>query len=85
MEAGNFKSGIASQKQIKSFYAETFGNILQEMIINEPVEEWPKVRCLISFASSGFPLAKAIEYVNLVPRGMSKINNLMSCACVKHA
>lgn len=37
-----------------------------EMILNQPIEEWPKVECLIAFYSGGFPLEKAIEYVKLV-------------------
>ena len=37
-----------------------------EMILNQPIDEWPKVECLIAFYSSGFPLEKAIDYVKLV-------------------
>ena len=36
-----------------------------EMVDNLPVEEWPIVDCLIAFFSSGFPLAKAQEYIAL--------------------
>eukprot|EP00002_Diphylleia_rotans_P008794 TRINITY_DN1878_c0_g1_i1.p1 TRINITY_DN1878_c0_g1~~TRINITY_DN1878_c0_g1_i1.p1 ORF type:complete len:1006 (-),score=213.20 TRINITY_DN1878_c0_g1_i1:2009-5026(-) len=35
------------------------------LILERPVAQWPVVDCLISFASSGFPLEKAIEYVKL--------------------
>ena len=37
-----------------------------ECILAQPIEEWPKVECLIAFYSSGFPLEKAIDYVKLV-------------------
>ena len=37
-----------------------------EVILDHPFNEWPKVECLIAFYSSGFPLEKAIEYVRLV-------------------
>lgn len=37
-----------------------------ECILNKPIEEWPKVECLIAFYSGGFPLEKAIDYVKLV-------------------
>ena len=37
-----------------------------DTILNKPIEEWPKVECLIGFYSNGFPLEKAIEYVRLV-------------------
>ena len=37
----------------------------ERMILNEPVEKWPVVTCLLAFASSGFPLEKAIEYQRL--------------------
>lgn len=38
----------------------------EKTILEEPIEQWPKVKCLIAFASNGFPLEKCVEYVNLV-------------------
>jgi len=37
----------------------------EDIIMNDPVEEWPTCDCLISFYSNGFPLKKAIEYAKL--------------------
>eukprot|EP00968_Pinguiococcus_pyrenoidosus_P017139 scaffold1667_cov258-Pinguiococcus_pyrenoidosus.AAC.13 len=36
-----------------------------DIMLNKPVEEWPVCDALIAFFSKGFPLAKAIEYVDL--------------------
>ncbi|KAH8582745.1 histidine acid phosphatase [Cryptosporidium sp. chipmunk genotype I] len=38
---------------------------MQDMILNEDISNWPKVDCLISFYSAGFPLNKAISYTKL--------------------
>ncbi|TRY50383.1 Histidine phosphatase superfamily clade-2 [Cryptosporidium tyzzeri] len=38
---------------------------MQDMILNEDILNWPKVDCLISFYSTGFPLNKAISYAKL--------------------
>ncbi|XP_043464561.1 inositol hexakisphosphate and diphosphoinositol-pentakisphosphate kinase 2 isoform X12 [Leptopilina heterotoma] len=46
----------------------------EDVILKEPVENWPIVDCLISFHSKGFPLEKAISYANL--RNPFIINNL---------
>ncbi|XP_057322792.1 inositol hexakisphosphate and diphosphoinositol-pentakisphosphate kinase 2 isoform X17 [Microplitis mediator] len=46
----------------------------EDVILKEPVEDWPIVDCLISFHSKGFPLDKAISYANL--RNPFIINNL---------
>ena len=35
-----------------------------DMILNRPIEEWLRCDVLIGFYSYGFPLQKAIEYVN---------------------
>ncbi|KAJ7998364.1 hypothetical protein DPEC_G00221930 [Dallia pectoralis] len=50
----------------------------EEVILNEPVENWPLCDCLISFHSKGtnerFPLDKAVEYAKL--RNPLLINDL---------
>lgn len=34
------------------------------MILDDPIEMWPVVDCLLCFFSNGFPLNKAIAYVD---------------------
>ena len=43
-------------------------------IMNQPVEEWPQVDCLITFYSTNFPIEKALEYIKL--RNPFLINDL---------
>ena len=47
----------------------------EEMILNQPIEEWPKVDILISFYSSGFPMEKGLKFVN-IPTSNSNPSNL---------
>lgn len=63
------KSGSKPMKEILSRLAK-FEYIVpevfpEEMILNDPVEEWPNCDCLVSFFSTGFPLEKAIAYAKL--------------------
>ncbi|KAG8440584.1 hypothetical protein GDO86_006364 [Hymenochirus boettgeri] len=46
----------------------------EDVILNEPVENWPICDCLISFHSKGFPLDKAVAYSRL--RNPVLINDL---------
>ncbi|XP_018494460.1 inositol hexakisphosphate and diphosphoinositol-pentakisphosphate kinase [Galendromus occidentalis] len=46
----------------------------EDVILNQPVDEWPICDCLISFHSKGFPLSKAIKYAQL--RNPFTINDL---------
>ncbi|XP_052422683.1 inositol hexakisphosphate and diphosphoinositol-pentakisphosphate kinase 2 isoform X2 [Carassius gibelio] len=46
----------------------------EEVVLNEPVENWPLCDCLISFHSRGFPLDKAVAYKKL--RNPFVINDL---------
>ncbi|XP_078007499.1 inositol hexakisphosphate and diphosphoinositol-pentakisphosphate kinase 1 isoform X6 [Phascolarctos cinereus] len=46
----------------------------EDVILNEPVENWPSCHCLISFHSKGFPLDKAVAYAKL--RNPFLINDL---------
>lgn len=34
----------------------------QEVILEKPIEEWPRCECLVSFYSKDFPLEKAQQY-----------------------
>ncbi|XP_072348842.1 inositol hexakisphosphate and diphosphoinositol-pentakisphosphate kinase 2 isoform X4 [Scyliorhinus torazame] len=46
----------------------------EDVILNEPVENWPMCDCLTSFHSKGFPLDKAVAYAKL--RNPVLINDL---------
>ncbi|KAG8130871.1 putative Inositol hexakisphosphate and diphosphoinositol-pentakisphosphate kinase 2-like protein [Naja naja] len=46
----------------------------EDVVLNEPVENWPLCDCLISFHSKGFPLDKAVAYSKL--RNPFVINDL---------
>ncbi|XP_078388488.1 inositol hexakisphosphate and diphosphoinositol-pentakisphosphate kinase 2 isoform X5 [Cetorhinus maximus] len=46
----------------------------EDVILNEPVENWPVCDCLICFHSKGFPLDKAVAYAKL--RNPVLINDL---------
>ncbi|XP_037938101.1 inositol hexakisphosphate and diphosphoinositol-pentakisphosphate kinase isoform X16 [Teleopsis dalmanni] len=46
----------------------------EDVILKEPVENWPICDCLVSFHSKGFPLEKAIQYAQL--RKPFVLNNL---------
>ncbi|KAM4807963.1 inositol hexakisphosphate and diphosphoinositol-pentakisphosphate kinase 2 [Rhinophrynus dorsalis] len=46
----------------------------EDVILNEPVDNWPLCDCLISFHSKGFPLDKAVAYAKL--RNPFVINDL---------
>ncbi|KAM8721098.1 hypothetical protein ACLKA7_007038 [Drosophila subpalustris] len=46
----------------------------ENVILREPVQNWPVCDCLVSFHSKGFPLEKAIEYAQL--RNPFVLNNL---------
>ncbi|XP_064164928.1 inositol hexakisphosphate and diphosphoinositol-pentakisphosphate kinase 2 [Anguilla rostrata] len=53
----------------------------EDVILNEPVENWPLCDCLISFHSKGFPLDKAVAYEKL--RGPFVINDLDLQYCIQ--
>lgn len=37
----------------------------EEMILNQPIEEWPVCDALLSWFSTGFPLHKAVAYADM--------------------
>jgi inositol hexakisphosphate/diphosphoinositol-pentakisphosphate kinase len=53
---------ILSRLDETLFHVVFFGD---DMIKNEPVEEWPECDVIIAFYSKGYPLQKAKEYVKL--------------------
>lgn len=53
---------ILSRLDEETFQVVFFGD---DVILNKPVEEWPTCHVLIAFYSRGYPLEKALEYVEL--------------------
>jgi len=53
---------ILSRLDEEVFHVIFFGD---DLIVNKPVEEWPFCHVLIAFYSKGYPLDKAMEYVEL--------------------
>ncbi|CAL8322241.1 unnamed protein product [Lota lota] len=53
----------------------------EDVILNEPVNDWPHCDCLISFHSKGFPLDKAVAYEKL--RNPFIINDLDFQYCIQ--
>jgi inositol hexakisphosphate/diphosphoinositol-pentakisphosphate kinase len=52
-----------------------------ECILNQPIESWPVVDCLIAFYATKYPTEKALQYVKL--RQPFMINDLETDAVLK--
>uniref|UniRef100_A0A914XRI5 VIP1 N-terminal domain-containing protein n=1 Tax=Plectus sambesii TaxID=2011161 RepID=A0A914XRI5_9BILA len=65
------KATSKPMREIMAKIIEYYGDWLEfivfpeDVIMNEPVEQWPLCDCLISFHATDFPLTKAIEYERL--------------------
>lgn len=59
---GNSKPMHAILSRLEAFGEFKIVMFGEKLILNEPIEKWPQVDCLIGFHSKGFPLAKAVEY-----------------------
>lgn len=53
---------ILSRLDEEVFHVVFFGD---EVILNQPIEEWPICHVLVAFYSKGYPLDKAMQYVEL--------------------
>lgn len=53
---------VARLQASGEFEVRPFGD---DVILNKPVEEWPRCDCLLSWHSDGFPLQKAQAYASL--------------------
>lgn len=51
-----------------------------ELILNAPIQDWPRVDCLMSWYSDGFPLAKAQAYADATRPFL--VNDLHMQVCV---
>ncbi|KFD48371.1 hypothetical protein M514_10783 [Trichuris suis] len=62
--------------RMRDYYGDKLDIVVfdEQMIISQPVEEWPLCDCFISFHSHGFPISKAIEYIHM--RNPYVINDL---------
>ncbi|KAF5892526.1 inositol hexakisphosphate and diphosphoinositol-pentakisphosphate kinase 1-like isoform X1, partial [Clarias magur] len=74
MKKSNSKPMTQIMERLCKFEYITVVIFPEEVILNEPVENWPVCDCLISFHSKGFPLDKAVSYAKL--RNPLLINDL---------
>uniref|UniRef100_A0A914BWE0 Inositol hexakisphosphate and diphosphoinositol-pentakisphosphate kinase n=3 Tax=Acrobeloides nanus TaxID=290746 RepID=A0A914BWE0_9BILA len=63
----NSKPMKAIMAKIMEYYSDWLEFVIfpEDVILNEPVENWPLCDCLISFYATDFPLHKAIQYEKL--------------------
>ncbi|XP_060784095.1 inositol hexakisphosphate and diphosphoinositol-pentakisphosphate kinase 1 isoform X1 [Neoarius graeffei] len=74
MKKSNSKPMTEIMERLCKFEYITVVIFPEDVILNEPVENWPLCDCLISFHSKGFPLDKAVSYAKL--RNPLLINDL---------
>ncbi|XP_053487095.1 inositol hexakisphosphate and diphosphoinositol-pentakisphosphate kinase 1 [Ictalurus furcatus] len=74
MKKSNSKAMTQIMERLCKFEYITVVIFLEDVILHEPVENWPLCDCLISFHSKGFPLDKAVSYAKL--RNPLLINDL---------
>ncbi|KAI1904128.1 hypothetical protein AGOR_G00002500 [Albula goreensis] len=74
MKKSNSKPMTQILERLCRFEYITVSVFPEDVILNEPVEKWPRCDCLISFHSKGFPLDKAVSYAKL--RNPLLINDL---------
>ncbi|GAA6069175.1 inositol hexakisphosphate and diphosphoinositol-pentakisphosphate kinase 1 isoform X1 [Tachysurus ichikawai] len=74
MKKSNSKPMTQIMERLCKFEYITVVIFPEDVILSEPVENWPLCDCLVSFHSKGFPLDKAVSYAKL--RNPLLINDL---------